>query len=49
MNNLFRVYPSEKLNLYEVSAEVNKVLFDNPTCIKRLQTNTIIEEQLSLF
>lgn len=49
LNSLFKIYPSRRLNLYEVSAEVNKVLFDNPTCIKKIQPDTIIEEQLSLF
>lgn len=49
INSLFKIYPSEKLDLYEVSDEVNKVLFDNPSCIEKLQTNDIFDVQLSLF
>lgn len=37
INSLFNIYPSENLDLYEVSSNVNKVLFDEPSCIKRLE------------
>ena len=47
LNNLFKIYPSEKLELYEVSAEVNKVLFNEEKAIKRIEKEEI--GQLSLF
>ncbi|MFA9374615.1 MAG: SOS response-associated peptidase [Poseidonibacter sp.] len=52
VNKLFKIYPSENIKLYEVTNEVNKVLFDKATCIKKLEK--IKEEkkeigQLSLF
>ena len=36
-NTLFKIYPSEKLELYEVTQDVNKVLFDEKSCIKKVE------------
>lgn len=47
LNELFKIYPSEKLNIYEVTAEVNKVLFDSKICIEEIKR--IKKGQLSLF
>lgn len=47
LNELFKIYPNEKLDLYEVSPNVNKVLFDRPDCIKPFVKKE--EGQLSLF
>ena len=33
VNELFTIYPNEKLKLYEVRSEVNKVVFDEASCI----------------
>lgn len=33
VNELFAIYPNEKLKLYEVRNEVNKVVFDEASCI----------------
>ena len=55
INKLFQIYPNEKMQIYEVSAEVNKVLFDMPSCIKKVEKKVKSEEeikevgQLSLF
>jgi len=50
VNKLFSIYPSEKLKLYEVTSEVNKVLFDEATCIKKLIKEEPAQTgQLSLF
>jgi putative SOS response-associated peptidase YedK len=50
LNSLFKIYPSSKINLHEVSSEVNKVLIDNPSCIEKIEKKAIIEVgQLSLF
>lgn len=55
VNSLFKIYPNKKINIYEVTSEVNKVLFDETICIqkvvkkieKEIQTEKI--GQLSLF
>jgi len=47
VNELFKIYPSEKLDLYEVSNEVNKVLFDEPTCVEKIKKEPV--GQLALF
>lgn len=47
VNGLFEIYPNEKLELYEVPSEVNKVLFDEPSCIKKVQEERA--GQLALF
>lgn len=50
LNSLFKIYPSSKIDLHEVSSEVNKVLFDKPSCIEKIEKKAIIEVgQLSLF
>lgn len=48
INGLFKIYPSEKLNLYEVTSEVNKVLFDDESCIKKIEKKEELGQQ-SLF
>lgn len=47
LNSLFRIYGSEKLELFEVSSEVNKVLYDKSDCIKEVKKEKV--GQLSLF
>lgn len=47
LNKLFKIYPNEKLDLYEVSSNVNKVLFEKLDCIKPFVKKE--EGQLSLF
>ena len=47
INSLFNIYPSEKLELYEVSSKVNKVLFDESSCIEKIEK--IIIGQKTLF
>lgn len=50
VNELFKIYPSEKLKLYEVSSEVNKVMFDKPSCIDEVKKEKVQEVgQLSFF
>ncbi len=46
INSLFNIYPSENLDLYEVSSNVNKVLFDEPSCIKSLEKVEIGQKTL---
>ena len=46
LNSLFKIYPSENLELYEVSPEVNKVTFDESTCIKRVEKIQIGQQSL---
>ncbi|XPV53529.1 MAG: SOS response-associated peptidase [Halarcobacter ebronensis] len=47
INSLFNIYENEKLELYEVSSNVNKVLFDESSCIKKVEQDKL--GQLSLF
>ena len=35
LNSLLKIYPNEKIDIYEVSKEVNKVLFDDIICIEK--------------
>lgn len=50
VNSLFKIYESEKLDLYEVSSDVNKVLFDKPSCIQKVEKKEFEHTgQLSLF
>jgi len=35
LNSLLKIYPNEKIDIYEVSKEVNKVLFDDAICIEK--------------
>lgn len=37
LNSLFKIYPSQNLELFEVTSNVNKVTFDNETCIKKIE------------
>ncbi len=47
VNSLFQIYPSEKLDIYEVTDEVNKVLFDERKAIEKVEKKDL--GQLSLF
>ncbi len=47
VNELFKIYPSEKLDLYEVTNEVNKVLFNEASCIEKIKKEPV--GQLALF
>ena len=47
VNSLFKIYPSEKLKLYEVTSEVNKVLFDEKSCVDEVIKTEV--GQLSFF
>lgn len=47
LNGLMNIYPSEKLELYEVTSEVNKVLYNEPHAIKKVVKEEL--GQLSLF
>lgn len=47
INELFKIYPSEEIALYEVSSNVNKVLFDEESCVKRVKKEPV--GQLALF
>ncbi|MGA1933086.1 SOS response-associated peptidase [Arcobacter sp. YIC-464] len=50
VNSLFKIYDSKNLELYEVSSDVNKVLFDKPSCIEKVEEKEIKPSgQLSLF
>lgn len=50
VNKLFKIYPNEKLDLYEVTKNVNKVLFDDLSCIEKIKKVHKDEiGQLSLF
>ena len=50
VNELFKIYPNEKINIHEVTSEVNKVLFDSEECIKPVKKMKTLEiGQLSLF
>lgn len=37
LNALFKIYPSESLELFEVTQDVNKVVFNEASCIKKIQ------------
>ena len=55
VNKLFNIYPNEKIKMYEVTSEVNKVLFNEASCIEKvekIEKKTEEKEevgQLSLF
>ena len=59
VNKLFNIYPNEKIKMYEVTSEVNKVLFNEASCIDEVKKIEKKEEskevekveigQLSLF
>jgi putative SOS response-associated peptidase YedK len=37
VNSLFQIYPSKSLELFEVTSDVNKVLFNETSCIKKIE------------
>jgi putative SOS response-associated peptidase YedK len=37
VNSLFQIYPSESLELFEVTSDVNKVLFNEASCIQKIE------------
>ena len=47
LNDLMKTYPSEKTELYEVTSEVNKVLYNEPQAIQEVIPKEV--GQLSLF
>ncbi len=47
LNKLFKIYPNAKLDLYEVISDVNRVLFDEKTCIEKVKKQEV--GQLALF
>ena len=47
LNKLFKIYPSELMTHHEVSKNINKVGFDNNSCIKEYKNK--LSGQLSLF
>jgi putative SOS response-associated peptidase YedK len=47
LNSMFDIYSSQKLELYEVTSDINKVTFDKPTCIEKIEKEDL--GQLSLF
>ena len=47
LNNLFKIYSSHKMTYYTVSTSVNKVKFNNFSCIKKQKT--LLYGQQSLF
>ena len=47
LNNLFQIYSSELMTYHEVSKNINKVGFDNSSCIKECENK--LSGQLSLF
>lgn len=49
VNSLFKIYPSESLELYEVNDNVNKVSFDESSCLKKPVKENNEVGQLSLF
>lgn len=49
VNDLFRIYPNEKLQLYEVNSMVNKVQYDEKKCIEKVFKVSEDIGQLSLF
>ncbi len=52
VNSLFKIYPNDKIDIYEVTREVNKVLFDDIVCISKVinkKEEKVEVGQLSLF
>jgi putative SOS response-associated peptidase YedK len=58
INSIFKIYPNEKIDIFEVTNDVNKVLFDEVICIEKVSKKTKVENieetkeeigQLSLF
>jgi putative SOS response-associated peptidase YedK len=37
VNSLFQIYPSDSLELFEVTSDVNKVMFNEASCIKKIE------------
>ncbi len=46
LNSLFNIYPSEKLELFTVSSNVNKVSFDEISCISKVQEVKVGQQSL---
>lgn len=46
VNKLFKIYPSENIELHEVTTEVNKVLFNKPLCIKKVEKIKVGQQTL---
>lgn len=44
--NLFKPYSSENIKMYQVTDEVNKVLFNNSSCIEEIKKEKIIKDTL---
>ena len=53
VNKLFNIYPNDKIKMYQVRNEVNKVLFDNASCLGEIinekKDDKVKVGQLSLF
>ena len=53
VNKLFNIYPNDKIKMYQVRNEVNKVLFDNASCLDEIinekKDDKVKVGQLSLF
>ena len=53
VNKLFNIYPNDKIKMYQVRNEVNKVLFDNASCLDKIinekKDDKVKVGQLSLF
>jgi len=52
VNSLFKIYPNDKIDIYEVTREVNKVLFNDIVCISKVinkKEEKVEVGQLSLF
>jgi putative SOS response-associated peptidase YedK len=43
--SVFKIYPNEKMDIYEVTSEVNKVLYDEVTCIEKVAKKIKIEKE----
>jgi len=46
INSLFNIYPNEKLELFEVSSNVNKVSFDEKSCIEKIKKVKLGQQSL---
>ena len=46
INSLFNIYPNRKLELFEVSSNVNKVSFDEKSCIKKIEKVKLGQQSL---
>lgn len=46
VNSLLKIYANEKLELYEVSSNVNKVLFNEKSCIEKIEKIQVGQQTL---